>query len=69
MAHPTFDELKEVADSIKACSDFGYDLSLQINTYIHGISPRPGDRASWPSKPPLPIPLEYTSDPRPIQGG
>jgi hypothetical protein len=62
-------ELRQVADDMNAYFQFGMWLSNMINWEILGLKPRAGDRwhRSWPDKPPLPIPLEYTSDPRPIR--
>jgi hypothetical protein len=69
LANPLLSELQRVADDMKTYFDFGLQLSNMINLEILGLEPRAGDRwyRSWPGKPPLPIPLEYTSDPRPIR--
>ena len=69
LANPTLKELRQVADDMNTFSSFGLWLSNMINFEILGIKPQAGDRwyASWPGKPPLPIPLEYTSDPSPIR--
>jgi hypothetical protein len=69
LANPTLKELRQVADDMNTYVDFGLWLSNQIAWTLLGMKPQPGDRAyeSWPSKPPLPIPLEYTSDPSPIR--
>jgi len=67
--NPTLKELRQVADDMHTYTGFGMWMSNMINADILGIKPEPGDRwhAAWPDKPPLPIPLEYTSDPSPIR--
>jgi hypothetical protein len=69
LANPLLSELRQVADDMKTYFDYGLWLSNMINFEILGLKPQAGDRwyRSWPDKPPLPIPLEYTSDPRPIR--
>jgi hypothetical protein len=69
LANPLLSELQRVADDMKTYFDFGLHLSNMINLEILGLTGQAGDRwyESWPGKPPLPIPLEYTSDPRPIR--
>ena len=66
-SYPTIDQLRKVADDMKTYFWIGLNVATLIRTEIHGIKPQEGDFASWPHKPPLPILLEYTSDP--IQGG
>jgi hypothetical protein len=69
LANPTLKELRQVADDMNTYFNFGLWLSNMINLEILGIKPQAGDpwHNAWPGKPPLPIPLEYTSDPSPIR--
>ena len=69
LANPTLKELRQVADDMNTYTEFGMWVSNMIAFNLLGLTPRPGDRAfhAWPDKPPLPIPLEYTSDPTPIR--
>ena len=69
LANPTLAELRQVADDIKALFEYGLWLSNMINLELLGIKPLAGDvwYRSWPDKPPLPIPLEYTSNPVPTR--
>jgi hypothetical protein len=67
---PSLSELRRVADDMNRYFDFGVQLSNMINQNYLGQMPRIGDIShdTWPGKPPLPIPLEYTADPTPIRG-
>lgn len=67
--NPTLAELRRVADETMLYYEFGMHLSNMISWNLRGGTPLPGDFAygAWPDKPPLPIPLEYTSDPTPIR--
>jgi hypothetical protein len=69
LANPSLAELQRVADDMHTYFAYGTWLSNMINWEILGLKPRAGDswHRSWPDKPPLPIPLEYTSGPRPIR--
>jgi hypothetical protein len=69
LANPMLAELRQVADDINALFEYGLWLSNMINYELFGLKPLAGDdrHPSWPDKPPLPIPLEYTSDPVPIR--
>jgi len=60
-------ELQRVADDMMTYFNYGLHLSNMINFELLGIKPREGDFAyfAWPDKPPLPILLEYSSDPLP----
>jgi hypothetical protein len=68
LTNPTLSELRQVADDMNKLFDYGLWLSNMINMNLLGQMPPAGDIASWPDKPPLPIPLEYTADPTPIRG-
>jgi hypothetical protein len=69
LANPRLDELRQVADDMKTFFQYGLHLSNMINFEIMGLKPQAGGSwyRAWPDKPPLPIPLEYTSDPSPIR--
>jgi hypothetical protein len=69
LSNPLLSELRRVADDMMTFYDFGVQLSNMINWELMGGKPVAGDPwyRSWPGKPPLPIPLEYTSDPRPLR--
>jgi hypothetical protein len=69
LANPKLSELQNVADDMNTYFNYGLRLSNMINFELLRLKPMEGDSwyRSWPGKPPLPIPLEYTSDPRPIQ--
>ena len=69
LANPPLVELQQVADDMHVYFEYGIWLSNMINWDILNLKPSPGDRwhRTWPDKPPLPTPLEYTSDPRPIR--
>jgi hypothetical protein len=74
LANPMLAEFQKVADDMHIYFEFGLWLSNMISSEILGANSklsliRPGDRAysTWPGKPPLPIPLEYTSDLVPIR--
>jgi hypothetical protein len=62
-------ELRRIADEMMIYFDYGRHLSNMINFEILGFKPQAGDFAyfAWPDKPPLPILLEYTSDPLPVR--
>ena len=68
--NPPLSELRRGADDMHIYFWFGLQLANMINIEFEGVKPKAGDRAyfAWPDKPPLPIPMEYTSDPRPIRG-
>jgi hypothetical protein len=65
LVNPLLKELRQVADDMKTYFDFGLHLSNMINFDLLGAKPQPGDLSfrEWPDKPPLPVPLVYTSDP------
>jgi hypothetical protein len=69
LANPLLRELRQVADDMKVYFDYGLWLSNMINLEVLGLKPREGDRwyRSWPEKPRLPEPLEYTSETRAIR--
>jgi hypothetical protein len=69
LANPLIQELRQVADDMKAYFDYGLHLANMINFNLLGAQPMAGDLVyhEWPDKPPLPIPLEYTSDSSPIR--
>jgi hypothetical protein len=69
LSNPLLNELRGVADEMKSFFDYGSQLASLIRTDILGIKPKAGDAwyQSWPEKPPPPIPLEYTLDPRPLR--
>ena len=69
LANPLLSELRRVADDMKNVFDYGMHLSNMIRSELLGVKPQAGDvwHDSCPEKPPQPIPLEYTSDPRPLR--
>jgi len=69
LANPLLSELRQVADDMHALTWFGIHLSNMINVNLRKIDPQEGDFAfpTWPEKLPLPIPLGYTSDLRPVR--
>jgi hypothetical protein len=70
LTNPTLSELRQVADDMNKLFDYGLWLSNLINLNLLREPPLAGIIAydTWPDKPPLPIPLEYTADPTPIRG-
>jgi hypothetical protein len=69
LSNPRLSELRQVADDMMTYFNFGIHLSNRINFDLLGATPQAGDLSfpTWPSKPPLPIPLQYTSNPSTIQ--
>lgn len=69
LANPLLSELRQVADDMHVYFQFGMWLSNMIKWDVLNWKPQEGDQwhRTWPDKPPLPIPLEYTSNPRPIR--
>jgi hypothetical protein len=67
LARPSLKELRQVADDMAALAWFATHLSTVIRFKLLGYQPVAGDLAldTWPDKPPLPIPLEYTAPPIP----
>jgi hypothetical protein len=65
LSKPLLRELRQVADDMKTYFDYGIHLSNMINLNLLGGQPVAGDPFfhTWPDKPPLPNPLEYTSNP------
>jgi hypothetical protein len=68
LTRPSLQELRQIADDMAALAWFATQLSTMIRFKIFGHKPLPGDFAfdTWPDKPPLPIPLEYTEPPPPV---
>lgn len=58
-------QLRQIADDMMTYFHFGMQLSNMINFELLGLKPSEGDFAyfSWPDKPPLPVRLDYTSNP------
>src|SRR5262249_44660304 len=67
LSNPLLNDPRQVGYDMNTYFNYVLCFSNLINFEILKLKPQAGDRwyRSWPGKPPLPIPLEYTSDPRP----
>jgi hypothetical protein len=66
MAVPSLGELRQVADDMNTYCNYGRQLGNAINNTKAEIPVFPVSAFPWPSKPPLPRNIPYSSGPHPV---